>query len=82
MDTCANCQFWAVWPTQPDNKTGQAVNQMVGDCRRHAPALVPVIVQSGPVPLHVTAAQIKTKWPSTLTNWFCGEFQPHTEAKS
>lgn len=57
---------------QPDNSTKKGE---VGDCRRHAPVLVPVLVQSGPVTLHVTAAQMKTKWPSTLAHWFCGNFK-------
>lgn len=67
--TCLKCRFWSQWPSQPINKT----EHLIGDCRRHAPVLVPVLMQSGPVTLHVTAAQMKTKWPTTLDNWFCGE---------
>jgi hypothetical protein len=73
INNCSSCRFWHAWTQQPTNNTGPSI----GDCRRHAPVLVPVLVQSpANVALHVTAAQIKTKWPSVKANDFCGEHQP------
>lgn len=72
---CATCRFWSSWTQQPGNNTGPSI----GDCRRHAPVLVPILVPApAGITLHVTPAQLKTKWPSTNASNFCGEHQPAT----
>jgi hypothetical protein len=72
VNTCANCRFWNAWAAQPGNNT----QAPIGDCRRHAPVLVPIIVASGPITQHVTSAHLKTKWPSVPAVQYCGEHQP------
>lgn len=61
---CANCKWWTRWAKQPEPSL------VVGDCRRHAPALFQHL------DLKDNREKFTTKWPSTPRTEFCGHFQP------
>jgi hypothetical protein len=65
---CINCLFWHAWEQQPEN-----AQRPYGDCRRRAPAIVPIFLPGSGVITAATPMNLKTKWPSTPGTAFCGE---------
>lgn len=65
-ETCGRCAWWVRWSHPPHS------GEVLGECRKRSPK---TYMRTGP---NGTESPI-TKWPSTRTADFCGEWKPRKE---
>ena len=68
MKTCEYCAHFCLW--RNDQGLVQSRRGLMGDCRRHSPAMIPA-----KKPTSSGAPMASTKWPAVSEHDFCGDWQ-------
>jgi len=63
--TCQTCKYWTAFKGSKEK----------GQCRRFSPEVVPETDGGGIATLFFVSTDLKTKWPETLYDDWCGEYE-------